>query len=243
MYKEGFSIITVTNRSYCIKNLITNYLNQNFKEKELIIIINKNSMTIEEIKSICKEHKNIQIHKLKEHITLGECMNFGVSKASYSYIAKFDDDDYYSPYYLDEYYNTFKNNKCDVVGKNKTYYYLERYKKLILKKQAVENGFSQSIMGSTICFKREVFDKVKFKNVSVQEDYYFNRDCIRAGYKLFSTSIYNHLVFKHSNVNKHTFVSNLDRLMNKCLNIKDNISFDECIDIIMYDPNKKEEKD
>lgn len=63
MYKEGFSIITVTNRSYCIKNLIQNYINQNFKSKELIIVINSNLVSIEAFK-IYEQIPNIKLFKL-----------------------------------------------------------------------------------------------------------------------------------------------------------------------------------
>ena len=38
MYKEGFSVITVTNRYYCIENMIKNFLRQNFKDKERTLL-------------------------------------------------------------------------------------------------------------------------------------------------------------------------------------------------------------
>ena len=49
MYKNGFSIITVTNRDYCIENMINNFLRQEFNDKELIIVINNDKINIEYI--------------------------------------------------------------------------------------------------------------------------------------------------------------------------------------------------
>ena len=49
MYKNGFSIITVTNRDYCIENMINNFLRQEFNDKELIIVINNDKINIEDI--------------------------------------------------------------------------------------------------------------------------------------------------------------------------------------------------
>ena len=46
MYKNGFSIITVTNRDYCIENMINNFLRQEFNDKELIIVINNDKINI-----------------------------------------------------------------------------------------------------------------------------------------------------------------------------------------------------
>ena len=80
-------------------------------------------------------------------------------------------------------------------------------------------------MGSTICFKREVFDNIKFKDISIREDYNFNSECLKYGYMLYSTSSYNHLVFKHADISKHTFKSNINMLINKCIEIKSNIEF------------------
>ena len=51
MYKNGFSIITVTNRDYCIENMINNFLRQEFNDKELIIVINNDKINIEYIKN------------------------------------------------------------------------------------------------------------------------------------------------------------------------------------------------
>lgn len=233
MYKEGFSIITVTNRSYCIKNLIQNYINQNFKSKELIIVINSNLISIEAFK-IYEQIPNIKLFKLDESISLGQCLNFAISKSIYNHIAKFDDDDYYSPNYLNEVYNIFLSVNCDIVGKNKTYYYFEKFSRLMIKKNGVENDFSPYIMGSTICFKTDIFNTVKFKNISPREDYYFTKDCIKNGYKIFASSSYNHIVFKHSDNNKHTFLSNIDILIDRCEIVLSNISFSDCFKIVDF---------
>lgn len=235
MYKNGFSIITVTNRDYCIENLINNFLRQEFNDKELIIVINNDKINIEYIYKYINKELNIFVYKLPEKTALGTCLNFGVNKSNYNIIAKFDDDDYYGPYYLDEANKAFLREGCYVLGKQKTYYYLEQYKKLILKRVATENAYSQNLMGSTICFKRKVFDNIKFKDISIREDYNFNSECLKYGYMLYSTSSYNHLVFKHADINKHTFKSNINTLINKCIEIKSNIEFEDCFDII----NKK----
>ena len=65
MYKNGFSIITVTNRDYCIENMINNFLRQEFNDKELIIVINNDKLNIEDIyKYINKKHQLLQYFNL-----------------------------------------------------------------------------------------------------------------------------------------------------------------------------------
>lgn len=235
MFKDGFSIITVTNRNYCIENIINNYYTQSFKNKELIIIINNDNMDLKNFSNYISINSKIRIYKLEEKISLGECLNFGVSKSNYNLIAKFDDDDYYGQYYLNEAYSTFLTYSCYVVGKNKTYYYFQDSSKLMLKNDGIENGYTSSIMGSTICFNKEIFDKLKFRDVSIKEDLYFNNDCIKNGYNIYSTTPFNHIVFKHADYNKHTFLYNIKILINKCSNIKLNTTLEDCINIVNFD--------
>lgn len=232
MYKNRFSIITVTNRDYCINNIINNFLRQEFDDKELIIVINNDKINIDDIFKYIDKKSNIFVYKLPQSTSLGTCLNFGINKSNYNIIAKFDDDDYYGPYYLDEANKVFIRENCFVLGKQKTYYYLEKYKKLILKNSATENNYTQTLMGSTICFKREVFDKVKFRDISSREDYFFSSECKKNGYMLYSTSPYNHLVFKHADIRKHTFKSNIDVLMGMCKEIKSNIEFEDCLAVV-----------
>ena len=87
MYKEGFSIITVTNRCYCIENMINNFLRQNFIDKELIIVINNDKLNIDDIYIYAGKDINLSIYKLPEVTTLGACLNFAIEKSSYDTIA------------------------------------------------------------------------------------------------------------------------------------------------------------
>lgn len=233
MILNGFSIITVTNRDFCINNLFKNYYNQSFPTKELIIIINSDKLSINDFSAYTNDN-SIKIFKLPSIATLGECLNFGVEKCNYRFIAKFDDDDYYGPYYLNEYYKLFSSNQCDIIGKSRTYYYIEKNKQLMLKRVGSENKYTKSIMGSTLCFKKDIFNNVKFKNISSREDYYFNKDCIKNGYKIFASSSYNHIVFKHSDNNKHTFLSNIDILIDRCEIVLSNISLSDCFKIVDF---------
>src|SRR5690554_5914043 len=98
--KKGFSVITVTNNEIFIDNIFENYDRQIIKDKELIIVLNKNRMNIDNYKSKAKTYSNVKILRIDEKISLGSCLNCAVKIAEYDLIAKFDDDDYYGPKYL-----------------------------------------------------------------------------------------------------------------------------------------------
>lgn len=234
MKYDSVSVITVTNRSYCMGNLINNFIRQDIQNKELIIVINNNSLNIVEYDDFIKEYKNIKLYKLDEDITLGTCLNFAANNCSYPLIAKFDDDDFYSKYYLDEVLKTFNTINCNIVGKTKAYIYFDKYNRLTLKKWGFTDFFVDSVLGSTLCFQKNLLDKVSFRDINLREDKYFCNDCLQNKYKIYSTSIYNHIVFKHSNVDNHTFKYDLDSLVKFCTTIKDNISFQDCFDLVEY---------
>lgn len=232
MIYNKISVVTVTKRLNCINNIISNFLRQNIKYKELIIIINNDNISISDYASFIKKIKNIYIYKLSENITLGSCLNFASQKCNYNIIAKFDDDDYYGPFYLDEVKNTFLREDCQVVGKTKTFLYFEKYNKLMLKKLGAEESYVDTVLGSTLCFKKEILNNIKFKDINLREDRQFNNDCIRNGYKIYSTSIHNHIVFKHADINEHTFKYDLEFLIKLSSTIKDNLTFNECFSLV-----------
>lgn len=228
MIYDSVSVITITNRLNYINNIINNFSRQNIENKELIIIINNDEINVADYNKFALRYKNIQIYKIPQEISLGSCLNFATKKCNYPIISKFDDDDYYGPFYLDEVLKTFNKVDCQVIGKTKTYLYFEKYKKLMLKKFGYENSFVYTVLGSTLCFKIDILDKIYFRDLSLREDKYFCDDCLMNKYKIYSTSIYNHIIFKHSDIEKHTFKYNLNFLMELCTTVKDDICFEDC---------------
>jgi len=131
--RKGVSIITCTNRQDFIMNLFNNYRRQRYPKKELVIILNNDKMKIDLYKKMAKKYKHVQVFKLPEKLSLGTCLNYAVKKTNYSYIAKFDDDDYYAPYYLTDNILTFIRTKADIVGKRTHFMYLQGSKMLALR--------------------------------------------------------------------------------------------------------------
>ncbi|WP_078430382.1 glycosyltransferase [Alkalihalobacterium alkalinitrilicum] len=198
------SIIVSTTRQHHINIVFANYKRQEWKEKELIIILNKEDMDIYEWKKEAKKHQNVTVFQLSEKLTLGECLNFGIEKSKFEYIAKFDDDDYYGPCYLKQSMTAFENTGASIVGKHTVFMYFENSKTLAVCNPKREKQFTRFIKGGTIMFKKEIFKKVKFIKAPVSTDLYFLRDCAKKGYKIFSTDRYNYTCIRRGDKNTHT---------------------------------------
>jgi len=113
------SIIVCTMRQSCMKNVFDNYSRQNYNNKEMIIVLNNNKMDLSKWQKQSNLYKNVKVFQLDEKITLGTCMNYGISQSSHDVIAKFDDDDYYGPKYLLDSVKAFQRHDADVIAKRK----------------------------------------------------------------------------------------------------------------------------
>ncbi|WP_028563724.1 glycosyltransferase [Paenibacillus pinihumi] len=211
--KQGVSIITCTNRQGYLDNLFRNYIRQAHPKKELIIIVNHNNISLVPYQRLAKKLKNIHVFRVPGQLSLGACLNYAVGKARYSYIAKFDDDDYYAPYYLTESLQTFRRTKADVIGKRAHYMYLRGSKTLILRFPRDEYRPATRLPGATLVMKRNVFNKVRFPHVNVGEDDLFCLRSKRKGFKVYSAGKYNFAAIRRKNSSNHTWIISDQKLL------------------------------
>lgn len=202
---NGVSIIVCTNRSQFFTNILENYRRQRYLRKELIIILNKDSMDLNQYQSKARSYENVSVYKVPERISLGQCLNCGIERAKFPLLAKFDDDDYYSPFYLKEQVKALRRTKSDIVGKHACLVYLEGTKNLVIRSPWEKNKQVQFVQGGTILFARRVLKKVRFSDRSVGEDVAFLKACKDKGYKAFATSVYNYVYIRRKNKKGHTW--------------------------------------
>lgn len=221
----GVSVVTVTNRPFSLEGILHNYLTQNYVTKELIIIINNNSIDISEWKEFTSTRRDIKIYKIDDKKSLGQCLNFGIENSSYPYISKFDDDDYYGPNYLVDAMNTFKYTNAGVVGKYTVYAYMEGTNELILRYPDHENRYMDYVAGSTLTFKKEIYNNVKFRHKNKSEDTIFLNDCMSFGYKIYASDRFNHVISRRKNLSTHTWKITDTEFKKKSVLVKKTIHF------------------
>lgn len=197
--KPGVSVIVPTFKRRYITNILENYLRSSYPVKELIIILNNNELDPKEYLSLAFGLENVKVLQLDEKFTLGRCLNFGVNNSKYDYISRMDDDDYYGPNYLTGLMNVFNYTDAQMTGKNPVFVYFENNSSLYLL------NHDNPVMGGTFVFKKEIFEKVRFRDMNFREDYYFLLDCISSGIKIHASDKFNYVYVRHSNLEDHTF--------------------------------------
>ncbi|BCU81237.1 glycosyl transferase [Polycladomyces abyssicola] len=219
---EGVSVITCTMRSNQVHNIFRNFVSQMFRKKELIIILNRKNMSLPQWLQVAKKFKNVRVYKIPGD-TLGACLNFGITKARYSFIAKFDDDDYYAPKYLSQAVHALKTTNASMVGKGATVTYFENIKTLAIRKPHHESKFLNEIQmpgphlgGGTMVFKKNVYPYVKFPNRTLCEDIIFQQRLRMKGYKIYSTDRYYYVSIRRKNKHTHTWKGTDEKVLREC---------------------------
>jgi glycosyltransferase involved in cell wall biosynthesis len=210
---HGVSVITCTNRPLFFDTLLRNFRRQRHKAKELIIVLNNNTMNLSEYRRKVAAHHNIKVYKVPEKFSLGRCLNLGIGRAKYPIIAKFDDDDYYAPNYLMEQVGALHRTGAGIVGKAAHLKFFEGKRLLVIVKPSNKYKFVKYVAGGTLLFKRKLQQRIRFASLTVGEDVNFMRRSRAMGYKLYATSPYNFVGIRRKDKRSHTWKASDKKVM------------------------------
>jgi glycosyltransferase involved in cell wall biosynthesis len=213
---DGVSIITCTHVPFFKANIFDNYLRQQFKPKELIIILNSLSLDLDEWQKYAEPYKDVRIFVKPDCITVGACMNFAVSQARYDYIANFDHDDYYGAEYIDDYMRVAPRLSAGLFGKKTHYVYIEDNWTLALMYPGHENMFVDYVDGPTMFMKKEIFNQVSFIDNDIS-DCRLSWDCREKGIGIYSVNRKHFAYIRRPSTELHTWkIDNRELLNNYC---------------------------
>ena len=169
------SIITPTyNRRNFYKLTVGNFMNINYpKDKLEWIVVDDGTDKVKDIFENTPELKNdprIKYFELDEKKPIGFKRNYCIEKASYEYIACFDDDDYYPPNSLQiRMLELMKSKKdcitCSAIG----CFDINKYVSMI-NVPPHRLPFSERISEASLCFKKSFWETQKFKDDSLYSE-------------------------------------------------------------------------
>jgi spore maturation protein CgeB/polysaccharide pyruvyl transferase WcaK-like protein len=215
--RKGVSIITCTNKLIYMENILANYDRQQYQDKELIIVLNNDQLDLEEWKKEAGRHQNVTVYQIDEKEPLGVCLNYGIKKARFDYISKFDDDNYYGPAFLEDLMNAFEYTDAAIVGKHVGYMYFESGDILALTAEDKEHCYTRYVLGSAIIVKRGVFDRVPWPTDRRQgSDSEFLRQSVENGFKIYSADRFNYVCIRRSSPELHTWKIKDEEQLAKC---------------------------
>lgn len=192
-------IMPTFNRRRFLPQAINNFLNQTYENKELIIV-DDGSTPVSECIPI---DTRITYVKIAQHTSMGKKLNLGIERSHGAIIQKMDDDDYYHPSFISATVSTLHGNnpKTSIVG-------FDCFLVLIADSGEVKFSGEGWCSGGTLCFFRELWNKTRFRDVSVAVDWCFLRDSQAEQIKIKDAELY--IVVRHGEGHTWNSIGNAD---------------------------------
>lgn len=161
-------IMPTANRQKYIPFAINYFLQQDYSNKELIIIDDG----IVPIKDLLPEDKAIHYFYSSEPIgTIGAKRNYACEKANGEFILHWDDDDWYASDWISRHVDAFQNTDAEITGLNKIVFYSPAHeKKWIYVDDEPDKPW---LAGATLGYRKKFWHDHPFIDLQVGEDYDF----------------------------------------------------------------------
>jgi len=213
------SVITVSNRPENIDNILKNYNQQNYNNKELCLILNSNEYILSDIEKKVCDLENVFVFQIDEIATLADCLNFARKNINGKYFAKFDDDDIYFENYLTDVIVAFLYSKADIIGKYSFFTYLEKTNVIAVRFNGIEYMYTKHVCGASIAADVEKTSNIPFWPVVQGTDTMFLRESYHSGLKIYSNHKFNYLHIRpdnSKNQHAHTWKMEDEEYLKKC---------------------------
>ncbi len=193
--QEGVSVIVYANTRHCMDRLFSQYKNQSWENKELVIMVNNDSdLQYGKDKVKAKRVANVTVYLLnKRGVSSGRSENLAVDMAKYNYVTFFDGRHFYAPHFITDLMHAFEYSNADIVGKSSYFAYSSRKDKVKLQFPNQDHQFVDSLNHTAMIVKKEVFSRVKFTARDRGPGIKFCENCRNKEMKFYSADKYNYL--------------------------------------------------
>ena len=155
--------------------------------------------------------RSLAVRVFDSAISLGRCLNESAEMTSSPLLAKFDDDDLYGPWYLDEAVDELSRSNADLVGKASQFVHLADSQQLVLFQPGRENAAVGYVNGPTFVMRRGTWEKVRFPHRRARVDSIFVRGLKAIGGSIRSSSRFEFVLTRQGS--RHTWQASDDRFL------------------------------
>ncbi|MGG5171552.1 glycosyltransferase family protein [Pseudarthrobacter sp. J1738] len=207
------SCLVATNRPYQLDHVFSQFGQQTYESRQLVILTHGFEPAAQEIKNLQSRYAIEEIkliHGFADR-TLGECLNELIDASDGDVLSKMDDDDLYGPHYLQDLVNALSFSGADVVGKGAHYMRIEGLDVLLRRFADKEHRFANHVMGPTITAPRSLFTDIRFAALKQGEDTEFLSRVVASGASIYAADRFNFVQVRKSH--QHTWrLSDLEAL-------------------------------
>lgn len=158
-------IMPTANRPLHIPLAVDYFLNQDFRDAELVIIDDGK----EPVRDLLPDHYRIKYFYVDPIGTIGLKRNYACEKALGKIIIHWDDDDYYAYDWISRQVSALEKSGADICGLNEIVFFSPLREKYW--KYADKSGDRAWLSGATMAYKKSFWQLHPFKDIQVGEDY------------------------------------------------------------------------
>jgi hypothetical protein len=177
-------VLTTRDRPGFLPIALRCFQHQTWPNKELVVVDDGDVHPADE--SLVRAHGGILV-RVPTGTVLGEKLNIGIERATGALIQKMDDDDWYSP--------TFVENTAGVIMQRwqeacrPVLAYTAPFLFFHIAAWELRRSTDNNLPGATMCFPREMWEYHPFRHVPSEEDLWFYRDHQRFGTTAYPTRV------------------------------------------------------
>ncbi|NVB41002.1 glycosyltransferase [Pseudenhygromyxa sp. WMMC2535] len=156
-------IMPTADRRSFVPRAIRQFLAQSHRERELLVIDDGRDC----VADLIPKHEAIRYERLDHRLTLGEKRNIACELARGELIAHWDDDDWMAPQWLESQVATLREQGAELCGLDQLYFYSPGTRQAW---RYVYRGLEPWVCGGTLCYTRELWQRIRFPRINVGED-------------------------------------------------------------------------
>lgn len=158
-------IMPTANRPLHVPLAVEYFLNQDYRDAELIIIDDGSSS----VKSLIPDHYRVRYFFEEPIGTIGKKRNYACEQARGKVIMHWDDDDYYGEQWITRQLKALENSGADICGLNEITFFSPLRKKYW--KYGDKSTERPWLAGATMAYFRSFWETHHFKDLQIGEDY------------------------------------------------------------------------
>lgn len=158
-------IMPTANRELYIPLAVDYFLNQDYRDAELIIIDDGK----ESVRALLPEHRRIKYFYTEPLGSVGLKRNYACQQAQGDIIVHWDDDDWYGYEWISRQVKALESSGADICGLNEIIFFSPLVQKCW--KYADKNSDRPWLSGATMAYWRSFWQQHPFKDLQIGEDY------------------------------------------------------------------------
>jgi hypothetical protein len=199
------TVLAPTNRPEFLDNLLANFSRQLDVAAELVVLTNSGRFDRDAVDRRLDGVAGARAIHLAEGMTMGECLNAGLTATDARFIAKFDDDDHYGRHYLHDALLIHRYIDAAIVGKKTFFAYLQGPDETVLRFPGNEFTAANRVSGSTMLIDRDVLGDFQFAALNLGEDIDLCERAIDRGLVVFSADRFNYVAVRRRDPRTHSW--------------------------------------